>query len=242
MTEWWQDFFDHAYVEAWSAGGAFDRTTEQVQQLVELLALAPGARVLDVPCGFGRMAGPLSERGYDVTGADLSAVQLEIAAERHPGPSYVRADMREPPGAGYDAVLNLFSSFGYFEDRADDIDALRAWFRVLRPGGVLVMELMHRDRVAYLAGQPPGDLTSEVKETGETDWVTGVRTATVTYRDLTKTFRVRLYTATELVELLRELGFGPVAAYGDLTGVPLTPHTRLVLTAEKPGADRGAGA
>ena len=60
---WWEDFFDADYVEAWTAAGSFDNTAEEVDALEKLLGLGPGASVLDLGCGFGRIAGPLRERG-----------------------------------------------------------------------------------------------------------------------------------------------------------------------------------
>jgi SAM-dependent methyltransferase len=143
--------------------------------------------------------------------------------------------MRRPPAGPYDAVLNFFSSFGYFEERSDDIAALEAWFRVLRPGGVLLMELMHRDRVAHL--YDPDDKPVEhgpTREAGHTEWVTGVRDATVTYGSVSKSFRIRLYTATELVGELKRIGLSAVEVWGDLDGVtPLSPATHMVVRATK---------
>lgn len=228
--EWWQDFFDENYVEAWSAAGSFDNTTAVVDDLERLLGLSPGATVLDIACGFGRISGPLSARGYDITGLDVSPTQLQLAEERNPGPRYVEADMRHPPTGPFDAAVNLFSSFGYFEDRRDDVAALRAWAATLRPKGVLVMELMHRDLVAHLYGSSI-DHPGPVSEEGETDWVTGVRTATVRYGEIVKTFRIRLYTVTELVQMLHEAGFAAVEAMGGLEGGPVSPESRLALRA-----------
>ncbi|MGI8576028.1 MAG: class I SAM-dependent methyltransferase [Egibacteraceae bacterium] len=232
--DWWTSFFDEGYVEAWTAAGAFAHTEEQADAIVSLLKLASGAEILDVPCGFGRIAGALHERGYAITGIDLSDSQLRLASERHPGPRYLRRDMRRPPSGPYDAVLNIFSSIGYFEHRTDDLAALRAWFSVLRPGGVMLMELAHRDQVAHAYGDEGLTAKGPVQETGTTDWVTGVRHATVTYESLSKNFRLRLYTATELVEELRGIGFSTLDVWGDLDGVTaLSPKTRLVIRAVK---------
>lgn len=230
---WWQSMFDEDYVDALTAAGAFDHTAEQARAIGALIADGPGSEILDVGCGFGRIAGPLHQQGYDVTGIDASPAQLRLAQQRNPGPAYLEADMRHPPPGPYDAVLNVFSSFGYFERRDDDVAALRAWSSVLRTGGVLLMELLHRDRLAYGYGREDGPLNQgPVHETGVTDWVEGTRTATLTFGDVTKTFRVRLYTATELVRELRAVGFGHVEVWGDLDGAtPLSPQTRLVLRA-----------
>lgn len=235
MTEpaWWETFFDDFYVDAWTAAGMFEETDELVEALVGLLDLPAGAAILDVACGFGRVAGRLHRCGYEVTGLDLSTRQLELAEERNPGPRYVRRDMRTPPAGPFDAVVNIFSSFGYFDEREDDLEALHAWWRVLRPGGQLVMELMHRDRAAAMFGKQQPPLSPDgLRETAVTDWETGVVTSTVVRGDVERTFRVRLYTATELVRELRAAGFAAVRALGDLGGLtPVSPATRLVLRA-----------
>jgi SAM-dependent methyltransferase len=230
--EWWQDFFDEDYVRAWEAAGGFSNTEALAEGVEAMLGLPPGAEILDVACGFGRVSGALEGKGYRVTGIDFSPSQLALAERRNPGPRYLEADMRRPPPGPYDGVVNLFSSFGYFDDPREDAAALAAWADRLRPGGVLVMELMHRDRVAHLYGQPidhPGGVTEE----GHTDWVTGVRTSTLRHGAIVKTFQVRLYTVTELVRMLRVAGFETVDAYGDLEGGEVTPESRLALRAVK---------
>jgi SAM-dependent methyltransferase len=230
--DWWKDFFDEDYVTAWSAAGSFDNTAKTVDDVERLLGVPAAASILDIACGFGRISGPLSARGYRLTGIDFSATQLALAEQRNPGPRYIEADMRNPPPGRFDAAINLFSSFGYFADRGDDIAAVRAWAAALRPNGVLVMELMHRDLVAHLYGQS-FDHGGPVSEEGVTDWVTGVRTATVTHGAITKTFRMRLYTVTELVGMLHDAGFQQIDALGDLAGGPVSPESRLVLRAVK---------
>jgi SAM-dependent methyltransferase len=230
-TEWWAGFFDEAYVDTWAADGVFDATEEQVDQLRALLDLPAGTRILDVPCGFGRFAGPLQAAGHEVVAVDGSAAQLAMAERRHPGPDYRRGDMRTPPDGPFDAVLNLFSSFGYFDDPADDVRCLRAWHDVLCPGGVLVIETMHRDVLAHLWGREhdPGARN----ELLTTDWVTGQHTSSVELDGQRRVFRMRLYTVTELVRLCRQVGFVDVDVFGGLDRAPFDPTTRLVVRAQR---------
>lgn len=235
-SEWWRDFFDDDYVTAWTAAGMFDATDEEVAALIDRLALPQGARILDAACGFGRIAGPLHEHGYAVTGIDINASQLACAERDHPGPGYVAADMRDPPAGPYEAVLNLFSSFGYFGDDAEDLRALRAWREALVPGGHLVMTLTHRDRVvAWEVTGAVDDDERVLREEAVTDWARGLRYITWHFGDIQKQAILRLYTATELVAMCHQAGFEQVTATGGIDGHPLSPETVLCVHARTPG-------
>lgn len=237
MTDWWASFFDRSYTEQWAAAGAYDATAEEVEGVLGLLGGSDigRLRILDVPCGFGRHAADLQARGHDVTGVDLSADQLAIAAERHPGPRYVRTDMRTPPPGPYDVVLNLFTSIGYFADPAEDLAALRAWHDVLVPGGTLLIEANHRDRMARIF--QPGEIRigdTGLVEDGDMDWVTGVMHRRVRFPDgQERRFDVRTYSVTELVAAVRTAGFGEVEVVGDWQRTPVSPDTRMIVIARR---------
>lgn len=234
VTAWWETFFDRAYTEAWEAAGAFARTAEEVAGLLDLVTADAPLRILDVPCGFGRHAGLLHTAGHRVTGMDLSGDQLAIAADRHPGATYLRGDMRRPPAGPFDLVVNLFSSFGYFMDAAEDLVALRAWYDVLVPGGELVMTTNHRDLIARHGTLGERDAGGGMRERVEVDWVAGTVATTVWLPDgEERVFRMRLYSATELVALVEAAGFSDVRALGGFDGGPLTPDERLVIHARR---------
>ena len=99
---------------------------EEGEGIVGLLSLPPGASVVDLGCGRGRHAIPLSRRGYRVTGVDLSEKMLGLARERaqREGASvvWVREDMRKFVRRGaFDACLSLFTSFGFFNDEENEL-------------------------------------------------------------------------------------------------------------------------
>lgn len=121
----------------------------EVSGLIRIAGLRRGARLLDVCCGQGRHMAALGAAGLDVFGVDLSRPLLERAEERAGiAGRTVRADMRALPFAGgFDSVVNLFTSFGYFEEEEENESALAEMVRVLVPGGVLVMDHMNRRRV-----------------------------------------------------------------------------------------------
>ena len=129
-----------------------------VARVVDVLGLPADSCVLDVPCGQGRHAHLLAEAGFDVTGLDYSTELLKRAKARGTGTHlrYQRGDMRALPAgwtASFDAVLNLFTSFGFFTHPADDARVVREFARVLKPGGALLWHGGSRDGVvrAFIA-------------------------------------------------------------------------------------------
>src|SRR5206468_11908124 len=122
-----------------------ERADQQTEFVVSALELARGARVLDLACGHGRHSARLARRGFDVTGLDVSASSLELARETEPAAEYVEGDMRKLPfeDASFDAAINLFTAFGYFEDEADDARVLHEVSRVLRPGGSFLIDTIN---------------------------------------------------------------------------------------------------
>src|SRR4051812_12081379 len=152
---WWDTFFDEDYLATYIPTRRSDEDSElEAEAVARLSGLEPGASLLDAPCGYGRISVPLARRGYRMTGVDLSQVQLDEArrrAEGVPGVELVHGDLRELPfaDASFDGVLNLFTSIGYLGEEGDT-RVLAELRRVLRPGGRLVLSVMHRDRLLGL--------------------------------------------------------------------------------------------
>ena len=150
----WDRLFDELYLRTYAQ---IDRDVDPAAEAVaaaRLAGLEPGVDVLDCPCGYGRHSIPLARAGFHVVGADRSPVLLEEARRRGGDgewPRWVAADHRQLPfaDASFDCVLNLFTALGY---RGEDGDrkTLAELRRVLRPGGALVLETMHRDRLASI--------------------------------------------------------------------------------------------
>ncbi|MER6125932.1 class I SAM-dependent methyltransferase [Streptomyces sp. NPDC001795] len=208
-----------------------------------------GIRVLDVACGFGRHAGPLAGRGYQVVGVDSSRAQIERARHSYPGVSFLVADMREPPPGPFDVILNLWTSFGLLPTEADDLAALIAWRSVLAPGGTLIMDLTTLERAEHTNRKGDEPVTSkEVTRDGVTtqaryDW--GSRTSFVRYSrgGWSRACRTRLYSRPELDSVLRKAGFTTVTFRGDFRCGPVDPAKRTVViaTADSEVRDRGEG-
>ena len=144
-SHWYETFFHGVALDLWRAAVTPEQTSAEVDFAIRALRLAPGARVLDVPCGNGRHALELAARGFPVAGVDLS--REFIAEARVTGEArglanleWRLADMRELPWPGrFDAALCLGNSFGYLEHE-DTLDFLRAVARALKPGGRFLLE------------------------------------------------------------------------------------------------------
>src|SRR5579884_2342104 len=137
-ANWWADYFDAQYLLEYEPLFSLERDRHEVTRLMDVLGLPSGARVLDVPCGQGRHAHLLAEAGWDVGGLDYSRDLLARARARGTGRTlrYTRGDMRSLPAKWserFDAVLNLFTSFGFFVDPNDDRRVVAEFARVLQP-------------------------------------------------------------------------------------------------------------
>ena len=201
---------------------------------------------MDVPCGQGRHAHLLAETGYDVDGLDYSRELLEEARKRGTGAGlrYTRGDMRKMPARWtrrFDAVLNLFTSFGFFAHPSDDIRVIREFARVLKPGGRLVWHGGSRDGVMarFLARDwwtsPDGTLFAQEREF---DSLSGVLTVHSTWRHGlrkgNREHRLRLYAASRLAELCAEAGMIVEQAYDGFNDRPLRrTSSEMLLVARK---------
>ena len=150
--EWWQHYFDEQYLLEYEPLFSLQKDRHEAARLIEILGLPSGARILDVPCGQGRHAHLLAEAGFDVDGLDYSRDLLDIARTRGTGPRlrYTQGDMRALPArwtGRFSAVVNLFTSFGFFAEPSDDAKVIREFARVLKPDGVLVWHGGNRDGV-----------------------------------------------------------------------------------------------
>ena len=214
--------------------------------MIDVLGLPTGARLLDAACGQGRHSHLLAEAGFHVDGVDLSPTLLARARARGTRPmlEYHRIDMRQLPPSWtnhFDGVLNLFTSFGFFVDPADDQRVLGEFGRVLKPGAVLLWHGGSRDGVMarFLERDwwETSDGTLHVQErrfdplsgilTVESRWQ-GPKTAGA------REHRIRLYTPTRLAELCAEAGLIVEAAYDSWRDRPLTRlSSEMLLVARK---------
>jgi len=245
--EWFDD--DSFWRELYPVMFPEERIAGADEQVAKALALTKpsGKTALDLCCGPGRCSIALAKRGFYVTGVDRTQYLLDKARARartaRAKIEWVRADMRDfvRPNS-FALVLSMFTSFGYFADRGEDLLVLRNILESLRQGGVCLIELLGKEHLAKIFQPtvshllPDGTLIVERHEIFD-DW-TRVRNEWL----LIKNNRVRrfkfhhtVYSGLELRDRLERAGFVDVKLYGNLGGDEYGPDSeRLVATGRKP--------
>ena len=145
QPEWFASWFDSPHYHRLYAHRSDDEAARFVDRLIGWLQPVDGAAVLDLGCGAGRHSRQLAHRRLDVTGVDLSAASIARAKQDEaPNLRFRRQDMRTPFGAGaFDYVFSLFTSFGYFDDPAEDMTVLFNVATSLKSGGTFVLDYLN---------------------------------------------------------------------------------------------------
>jgi SAM-dependent methyltransferase len=245
---WYESFFDESYFAEYAGFITPERTARDLAAIAAYLELEPGARILDLCCGHGRHAIELALRGYRVCGQDLSEVFLERARreaeERGAKVEWARGDMRRiVPPPPFDAVISMFTAFGYLENDQEERSVLREVYRVLRPGGRFLIDVVNRDFLMAQFGQRDWRERADgvrVLYERELDALTGVNHERQIWIDpdgqaIQHEIHVRLFCASELRLMLESAGLEVEAAYGGYEGEPLTRTShRIVIVARRP--------
>jgi len=257
----WTDqlFLEHADIFLRIHEASLEHAEEQARAVAAILAqsdVRPPAAVLDAPCGIGRHAVHLAKMGYRVTGLDFAPAFLErarrLAVETGADPEFVLGDLRDLrralPGrdGAFSAVLNLWTSFGYWGEEVDR-EIFRAYYALTAPGGVLVLDTINRDWLVR-AFRPQGyeewgDLVHVEERTFDlrTSWIKGPwrfyrRRGDDLVHEATMSVDHRLYAGHELKRLVESAGWRTVGLFGSLSMKDFTPDTgRIVLVAQKEG-------
>ncbi|MEW6363521.1 MAG: class I SAM-dependent methyltransferase [Acidobacteriota bacterium] len=246
MVEWYEDerFWTVLYpflfpAERWASAEA------EVDRILAMVNIQSGF-ALDLCCGPGRHSVALAKRGLKVTGVDRSPFLLERARENGGRAGleveWVREDMRRfVRENAFDLVLNFFTSFGYFDDRNEDVRVLENVHRSLKPGGALVMDLVGKEWVAKVFQPttseklPDGSLLIQRHEIID-EW-SRIRNEWIVIQDERVTsfsFQHTIYSGQELKDRLARAGFGNIRLYGNLQGKEYGPDAeRLVAVARR---------
>ena len=244
--DWWKDFFGGLMVDFWRAAMTPETTRAEAEFLWKSLGLAPRMRVLDVPCGDGRLAMELAARGCRVTGVDISRDFLDAARtsaqERGLDVAWRQSDMRELPWSPeFDAAYCAGSSFGFLGDEGDAA-FLEAVSRTLVAGGRFFGDFKAAESVLPAFREsyemPVGDLVFAAKNSYDPVEGTMENLYTVTRGSEVERKRAvhRIYTTREILKMMSDAGFGGFQNFGSVAGEPYRLGSpRLFVVATRTG-------
>jgi SAM-dependent methyltransferase len=242
--EWWQKYFSDDYLKLYKHDET--ETSREAEAIMRMLQIDPGKSVLDLACGFGRHAVILAKKGLKVTGYDLSESFLKKAKELSEQVSIKldlkQGDMREIPYENkFDACINMFTAFGFFESEKDDLKVLKGVRKALKPGGQFLLDVINRETAlqitiprrwtrenhTYMLEERFFDpFRSRLEMTNQLILHTGeIKEAN---------YSVRLYTLTEMLNLFSSAGLVLTDVYGDFNGALYsTDSPRMIMVAQK---------
>lgn len=143
-STWFESWFDSPYYHLLYSNRNEEEAAQFLERLMKHLSISTTKLVLDLACGSGRHSRVLCELGYVVDGADLSENSIREAKEKASGNQHFYVhDMRCPLPKKYDVILNLFTSFGYFDQLSDNEKVLKAVFDGLTENGLLIIDFLN---------------------------------------------------------------------------------------------------
>lgn len=239
-TPWYHRCFGTDYLQLYPHRSAKE-AAQTIRWLVGELGLQPPCRVLDMACGSGRHSAELIQRGFQTVGLDLSWPLLRAAARTAELGRLlrVRGDMRLLPlrSGRFDAVLSLFTSFGYFESKDEDLQVLHEVARALRPGGAFVLDFLNAPLVRRELVQRE-ESSRDGRQVIIERWVDEAKKRVeklITVRDrggIERQYResVSLYDEEDLGCMFEQAAIKPQRKFGDYLGAEYTDKSpRLIL-------------
>jgi SAM-dependent methyltransferase len=215
----------------------------EVKAIVSILGLKPKSKILDLCCGYGRHAVPLTQMGFKVTGIEISDSLYKKAVEyaRTSGVKYrlIRCDMRNLSRSikeKYDAIINIFTAFGFYTRDSDNQRILNAVAKALKPGGKFLIDLANRENILK-RWQPRQWYSSggtTVLEESMFDFFSSRLELTRTSISANNTrqvssFSVRLYSLHEMLAMIKKAGLTTVAVFGDFDMLQYSVDSRRMI-------------
>jgi len=236
----WRDMYPFMFPEGRFAGAA-----AEVEKALNL-AKPKGKAVLDLCCGPGRCSVALAKAGFKVTGVDRTKFLLDKARARARAAKkkieWIQMDMRDfvRPEA-FNLILSMFTSFGYFDDKDEDLQVLGNMLTSLKPGGVFLVDVMGKERLAGILQPTTSDVLPDGTKLVQRheifdDW-TRIRNEWILLRKgkaKSYKFHHTIYSGQELKDRMVRAGFAEVKLYGNLDGDDYgTNAQRLIAVARK---------
>jgi len=238
--EWYKNWFDTKYYHILYKERNYQEAANFIDALLKYLSPQKGVNFLDLACGKGRHSIYLNSNGFDVTGIDLSQNSIEFAKQHSSATlDFIVHDMRKPlPEKSFDYILNLFTSFGYFEDPEDDKLVLEMVKNSLKPGGIFVIDYFNFGKTHVNFGnsftKTIDSIQFDISKYIDNGRI--IKKIEVTHQAKKMVFEehVRIYSLNEFKQLLSQQGLTIIDTFGNYALEPFDEHVseRMILIAK----------
>lgn len=241
---WTETFFGKYYLRTHNPILTEKKTNEEIDFIIDVLDLPKESKILDLPCGHGRHSILLSEKGYKVTGIDIQEDFIRLAKEQKSNVDFLVQDMRKIDYDNqFDAVINMFTSLGYF-DEGENALVVKKMSKALKQGGKLLIDTVNREWIMHHTGEidqawmlyPDDNLTFLANNSF--DVFTGrMHSKQVIVENNERHIQeqdIRLYTFTELRLILEIHGLEVLNVWGSFKGEEYTVDSKnMIILAQK---------
>jgi SAM-dependent methyltransferase len=238
---WFKEWFDSPYYHLLYEKRDDKEAVDFLTQLFNNLTIEPSAKLLDLACGNGRHSRTMAQLGYNTVGVDLSPNNIQIAKQiKSDLTHFFVHDMRQVFKKNeFDAVLNLFTSFGYFVDKNDNIQTLNSVYENLKPGAIFVQDFLNAESVIKNLVEKEtinrGDVVFEITRTIIDQQIIKNISFEVGQETYEFSEEVTLFTLSDFEQMYQKVGFKIKHLYGDYQLNTYNPSSsdRLILISEK---------
>ena len=245
QTNWWENFFHGVALDFWRAAISAEQTRAEADFIQKHLQLSPGNKILDVPCGNGRLSLDLARRGFALAGLDIAVEFLEEAKQKSDQEGlnidWHHREMRDLPWtAEFDGAFCFGNSFGYLNDE-ENADFLQALSQTLKPSARFILDAPAIAELILPSFQPSrsmelAGITTTIESRYDHELGRMLNDFTFVRNGIEdkRASSQRIYTFKELTELLERAGFEIIEAYASLDEQPFKLGSqRLFLISEK---------
>ena len=255
--EWWEEdygFFGDFYIEGDNSNEGHkeqkkklsERTKEESEGVIKLLKLKGNEIILDIPCGYGRHSIYLAGRGFKVTASDINSKLIKTAKEmsKNLKIEWKKENMLEITyNERFDVLINMFYSFGFFKTDKQNMEALKRFYKSLKPKGKFLMHtdvnILRIKNGKYKFNETRTLKSGKILKIKETfdekiNRIIGSWSIVDKNAEIKKNYSVRVYTEEEFSSMCREVGFKEVKVYGDWKGNKYSNGSEeMIIVAEK---------